>query len=446
MQIKTVSSELSKSFTIINALCFWKEKWQICTVIVRDGLISEISVQQDEEQRESSGDLIDLEGAHLFPGFTDVHVHFREPGRTDKETILTGSQAAAHGGFTCVCTMPNLDPVPDCLPNLEIQLEKIREAQLIHVLPYGSITKKQKGLEMADMEELAPYVCAFTDDGFGVQNPQMMQKAMLRAKSLGKCIVAHAEDETLVQGGVIHDGEYARLHNHPGNPSASEWKQVERDVELAGKTGAGYHVCHVSTKESAALVAEGARKGFDVSFETAPHYLLLNDMQLQEDGRFRMNPPIRSSEDQIALIEALKRGEVLCIATDHAPHTAEEKAGGLDHSLNGIVGIETSFPVLYTGLVKRGIISLEQLIEFMSSRAVERFRLYEVREPWDSLGISRGLLVGEPADLTCFDLEESYIVDPKDFLSKGKASPFTGNEVYGKCLLTMVGGKLAYRA
>lgn len=469
MQIKTVSSELSNNFSIINARCYFEGHWCNCRLEVRHGIITEISkideqqeltiadnnASRDEmvnanemadEEFNLSIDTLDLEGAHLFPGFTDVHVHFREPGRPDKETILSGSKAAAHGGFTCVCTMPNLNPVPDCLENLELQLAKIEEAQLIHVLPYGAITKQQKGRELADMEALAPYVCAFTDDGFGVQNPEMMRQAMYIAKSLNKCIVAHAEDESLVRGGVIHDGEYARKHNHRGNPSASEWKQVERDVELAGETGAGYHVCHVSTKESASLVAIGAAKGYDVSFETAPHYLLLNDLLLQEDGRFRMNPPIRSSEDQAALIQALKNGDILCIATDHAPHTAAEKSRGLDDSLNGIVGIETSFPVLYTGLVRKGIISLEKLIELMSFRAVERFRLYEVKELWPSAGIARAFAIGQPADLTVFDLNASYIIDPQDFLSKGKASPFSGEEVYGKCLLTLVGGKIAYQA
>lgn len=387
---------------------------------------------------------LDMTGRHLFPGFADVHVHLREPGQSRKETIATGTAAAARGGYTCVCSMPNLNPVPDTLEHLEAQRAIIRETALVHVLPYGAITMNEKGKELADMEAMAPYVCGFSDDGVGVQSDAQMEEAMLEAKRLGKCIVAHAEDESLVQGGVIHDGEYARAHGHKGNPSASEWKQVERDCELVRKTGASYHVCHVSTKETIALVRKARAEGYDVTCETGPHYLTMDDSMLQEEGRFRMNPPIRGAEDRKALVEALLDGTVLCIATDHAPHTEEEKSRGLDHSLNGIVGLETAFPVLYTDLVKPGIVPLERVIEALTTAPVERFRLYEVEEALESLGVSRGIKVGEPADLTIFDLNAKYAIDPSEFLSKGKACPFWGKEVYGRCEMTLVGGTIVY--
>ena len=299
----------------------------------------------------------------VFPGFIDVHVHLREPGFSYKETVKSGSLAAARGGYTAVCSMPNLKPVPDTLGNLEAQLEIIKKDAAINVLPYGSITKGEQGGELSDMEEMAPYVCAFSDDGRGVQSEEMMKAAMLKAKSLGKMIVAHCEDNSLLNGGYIHLGNYAAAHGHRGICSESEWKPIERDIKLAAETGCAYHVCHISTKESVELIRKAKAAGVDVTCETAPHYLLLSDKDLQEDGRFKMNPPLRDESDREALIEGICDGTIDMIATDHAPHSAEEKSRGLEKSLMGIVGIETAFPLLYTYLVKKNIITLEKLVE-----------------------------------------------------------------------------------
>lgn len=441
-----------------NATVYREGRWQKGNLSLKDGRIADFhphSTSDDATTRHQPDvaktspangvpTLYNAEGLHLFPGFVDVHVHFREPGQEEKETIATGARAAAHGGYTTVCTMPNLTPVPDSLSHLTMQEEKIYRDASIHVLPYGAISVGQKGSELADFQSLAPHVCAFSDDGVGVQNADLMRQAMQTARSLNKCIVAHAEDRTLVRGGVIHDGVYARAHHHRGNPSESEWKQVERDLRLAEEVGAAYHVCHVSTKESIALIRAAQKHGVDVTCETAPHYLVLNDSMLREDGRFRMNPPIRGKEDQDALLEALCDGTILCVATDHAPHTAAEKNGGLDHSLNGIVGLETAFPILYTKLVLSGRLSLAALIDLLSIRPFTRFHLDRVRESRPGLSPTCGIAVGMPADLTLFDLNASYRIDPKDFLSKGKSSPFIGETVRGKCQLTLVGGEIAY--
>lgn len=391
------------------------------------------------------GPIIDAQGLFIFPGFVDVHVHFREPGHEEKETIRTGSLAAAHGGYTVCCPMPNLKPVPDSLDHLQLELDRIRETACIHVLPYGAITVGEAGKELADLEALAPYVAAFSDDGVGLNRPDLMKAAMTRTKALGKLIAAHEEDKTLVQGGVVHDGAYAKRHGLPGNPAASEYLPVQRDLALAQETGAPFHICHISSRQSLQALRAAQAAGADVSGETAPHYLVLNDEDLQDEGRFRMNPPIRSRADQVALLTGLKDGTLLAIATDHAPHTAAEKAGGLRASLNGVVGLETAFPILYTHLVKTGFLSLEDLVYKMSTAPLNRFRLYEVKEAGESLGIGRGIKAGQPADLTLFDLEDFYRIDPEDFLSKGKASPFAGREVYGRCLLTLVGGQPAFQ-
>jgi len=328
--------------------------------------------------------------------------------------------------------MPNLKPVPDCAEKLKVQLDIIKKDAQVRVYPYGSITRDEKQRELSAMEEIAEDVIAFSDDGVGVEKDEIMEQAMIRAKALGKMIVAHCEDKPLTRGGFIHDGEYARKNGFVGNPSESEWRQVERDLALVEKTGCPYHVCHVSCKETVELVRKAKAKGLPVTCETGPHYLVLCDGDLKDEGRFRMNPPIRSREDRDALIEGIKDGTVDIIATDHAPHSAEEKQGRLSESLNGIVGLETAFPVLYTNLVKTGVISLEKLIELMQVSPSERF------------GIGGGIHKGAPADLTVFDLNAEYVIDPADFLSMGKASPFAGNKVFGKCLLTMVGGKTAY--
>lgn len=329
--------------------------------------------------------------------------------------------------------MPNLSPVPDSAETLEKELAAIKKSARVRVLPYGALTVGEKGTELADLEGMAGNVVAFSDDGRGVQDPALMKEAMLRAKALGKLVVAHCEDESLLHGGYIHDGEYCRVHSHKGISSESEWRMVERDIELAAQTGCAYHVCHVSTKESVELIRQAKRAGLDVSGETAPHYLLLCDGDLRDDGRFKMNPPIRSGADREALLQGIQDGTLEMIATDHAPHSAEEKSGGLAKSLNGIVGLETAFPVLYTGLVEKGIISLEKLISLMSVNPCRRF------------GLPSGIREGALADLTVFDLGEEYAVDPGKFLSLGRATPFEGMRVRGKCLMTMVGGEIAYR-
>ena len=364
----------------------------------------------------------------IVPGLCDVHVHFREPGFSYKETIASGSAAAAHGGYTAVCTMPNLVPVPDSAEHLQVQLDAIKRGAAIKVLPYGAITVGEKGEKLADMEAMSDKVCAFSDDGKGVQNDEMMREAMTAAKRLGKIIAAHCEDNSLLFGGYIHDGEYARMHGHRGISSASEYKQIERDLRLAEETGCAYHVCHISTKESVELIRQAKARGVDVTCETAPHYLVLCDEDMQEDGRFKMNPPLRSREDKKALIEGIKDGTIDMIATDHAPHSAEEKGRGLEKSLMGVVGLEMAFPVLYTELVRKNIITLERLVELMSFKPKERF------------GIDTN------NDFAVFDISEAYKIDPEDFLSMGRATPFAGREVFGRCLLTVHNGKVVYKA
>ena len=364
---------------------------------------------------------------HLFPGFTDVHVHLREPGFSYKETIGTGSLAAARGGFTTVCTMPNLKPVPDSLASLQVQLDLIKQNARVRVLPFGAITSGQKGHQPADMEAMAPYVAGFSDDGRGVQTGALMEEAMLKARALGKIIVAHCEDESLLSGGWIHQGDWAAQHGHVGIPSESEWRQVARDLELVARTGCAYHVCHVSTKESVQLIRQAKKDGLDVSCETAPHYLVLDDSQLLDHGRFKMNPPIRSRADREALVEGLADSTVDMVATDHAPHSLEEKTRGLQHSLNGVVGLETAFPVLYTSLVLPGHLSLARLVEAMSTSPNQRFGI-KAQEDW-----------------TLFDLGAGYTVRPADFRTLGRSSPFEGAQVQGRCLMTIAQGQLAWQ-
>ena len=363
----------------------------------------------------------------VFPGFCDVHVHFREPGFSYKETIATGSRASARGGYTAVCTMPNLNPVPDSKEHLRQQLELIEENAVIHVYPYGSITVGQLGEEIADLEGMSPNVIAFSDDGRGVQSDDMMRNAMLRAKALGKMIVAHCEVNSLLHGGYIHDGEYARLHGHKGICSASEYEQVARDLRLAEETGCKYHVCHISTKESVELIRQAKARGVDVTCETGPHYLVMDDTFLQDDGRFKMNPPLRSPEDRVALVQGIVDGTIDMIATDHAPHSAEEKAKGLAGSAFGVVGIETAFSVLYTHLVEKGIITLEKLIDLLANNPRKRF------------GISLG------CEYCVWDLGKEFTVEPENFVSKGKATPFAGWKLKGECVLTICDGKIAFK-
>ena len=343
----------------------------------------------------------------MFPGFCDVHVHFREPGFSYKETIATGAAAAAASGYTAVCTMPNLNPVPDSLEHLQPQLDRIAEVP-VAVYPYGSITVGEKGAEISDLEGLAPYVVAFSDDGVGVADDGIMREAMQRCRVLGKVIAGHCEDMRYE------------------DPREREWREIERNLHLADETGCAFHVCHISTKESVELIREAKRSGVNVSCETAPHYLLLNTALIEDDGRFRMNPPIHKAEDQGALLEALTDGTIDMIATDHAPHAAEEKAGGFDKSLNGIVGLETAFPALYTGLVTEGIVSLERLVELMSTAPSRRF------------------CIPLSGDFAIWDLTHDYTIDPARFRSRGRSTPFDGWPVLGKCLLTVHDGKAIY--
>ena len=366
----------------------------------------------------------------VVPSFVDVHVHFREPGFFYKESILTGSTAAAHAGYSHVMPMPNLNPVPDSREHLKEELDIIERDAVINVIPYGSITVGEKGKELADLEGMAPDVCAFSDDGVGLNDPELMKEAMRRAKALGKLVVAHCEDLELRAGGYIHDGKYARLNGHKGICSESEWKPIERDLKLAEETGAGYHVCHISTKESVQVIREAKARGVNVTCETAPHYLVLDDMCLREDGRYKMNPPIRSEEDRLALIEGLKDGTIDCIATDHAPHSAEEKSRGLRDSAMGIVGLETAFPVIYSCLVMEGIIGLDKVVELMSVNPRKRFGL----EPAD-----------ETKDFAVWELEEEYAIDPEKFLTKGRATPFDDWKVQGRCVLNVVNDKVVWK-
>ena len=398
-------------------------------VLIRGGSIERIAPNIPPVEGVSESD---MSGCCVVPGLVDVHVHFREPGFSCKETMRTGSLAAAHGGYTTVCAMPNLNPAPDTVEHLERQLEIIRRDAVIRVLPYGTITMEEKGSVLSDMKGMAAQVAGFSDDGRGVQDEAMMRAAMVEAASLGKIVAAHCEVNELLRGGYIHDGEYARAHGHRGICSESEWGQIARDVKLAKETGARYHVCHISTKESVDIIRRAKAEGVDVTCETGPHYLTLCDKDLQEDGRFKMNPPLRGEEDRDALIAGILDGTVDMIATDHAPHEAEAKNKGLERSAMGVVGLETAFAVMYTSFVKTGVMTLEKLVELMSVRPAVRF------------GIGAFLEEGQPADLAVFDLSREWVVDPEDFLSKGRATPFAGRTVYGRCVLTLVGGEVAW--
>lgn len=369
---------------------------------------------------------IDFSDCVVFPGFCDVHVHFREPGFFYKESIATGSLAAAHGGYTSVCTMPNLKPAPDTKENIQLQLDLIKKNAVIDVYPYATITKGQNGQQLSDMADMADLAVAFSDDGRGVQDPDIMLNAMRTAKALGKIITAHCEDNSLLKGGYIHDGEYAKKHNHKGICSASEYEQIKRDIDLVRQTGCAYHVCHISTKESVELIRQAKKEGLDITCETAPHYLVLTDNDLKEDGRYKMNPPLRSEADRLALIEGIKDGTIDMIATDHAPHSSEEKSKGLKDSAFGIVGLETAFQVLYTHLVKKDIITLEKLIELLADNPRRRF----------------GILLKD--SFTVWKLDKKVKVQPEEFFSKGKATPFEEWELYGQCIMTVCNGKTVY--
>lgn len=370
---------------------------------------------------------IDFSRCVVFPGFCDVHVHFREPGFFYKETIASGSLASAKGGYTAVCTMPNLNPVPDSVEHLKIQKDIIETSACIHVYPYGSITVGEKGEELSDLNGMAPDVIGFSDDGRGVQSDNMMREAMKKAKELRKPIVAHCEVNELLRGGYIHDGDYAKEHGHRGICSKSEWAQIARDIEFVKEIGVKYHVCHISTKESVDIIRKAKAEGVDITCETGPHYLVMDDSMLQEDGRFKMNPPLRSKEDRDALIEGIIDGTIDMIATDHAPHSAEEKSKGLENSAFGVVGIETAFPIMYTYLVKTGVITMDRLVELMVINPRKRFDI--------PLG----------CDYSIWDIEEEYTIDPSEFVSLGKSTPFEGWKVNGRCLATVCDGKIVYK-
>lgn len=374
--------------------------------------------------------LLKEDNVFVFPSFVDVHTHLREPGFFYKETIKTGTKAAAKSGYSHIFSMPNLKPVPDSLKNLKKQLDIIKRDGVINVIPYGSITVNEHGEQLAKLEEMAPFVAGYSDDGVGLNDENLLIEAMKRIKILDKVLVCHCEDMSLRGEGYIHDGEYAKLHNHKGISSASEFMPIKRDLELVRKTGCKYHVCHISTKESVEIIRRAKAEGLDVTCETAPHYLIFNDMDLKEDGKYKMNPPIRSEEDRLALIEGLKDGTIDMIATDHAPHTREEKSKGLRDSLMGVTGLECAFPVLYTYLVKKNIISMERLIELMSINPRKRFNLPNAEEN---------------GDFAVWKVGKEYEVNPDNFISMGKSTPFESFKVEGEVLLNIVGGREVYR-
>lgn len=415
---------MRKTILIKNGTLCTSEMCTKADILIEDGKIAKIA----EGIEASEAEIFDASGRLVTYGLADVHVHFRVPGRPDKETIATGSAAAARGGYTCVCPMPNLSPAPDSPEHLEEELRLIREEATIDIRPYATITKERKGLETVDVAALKDSVCAFSDDGSGVQDEGVMRASMERIAAEDGLLAAHCEDNSLLEGGYIHKGRYAEAHGHKGICSESEWGPIERDCRLAEETGCAYHVCHVSSKESVEIIRRAKARGVNVTCETGPHYLSLCEDDLQEEGRFKMNPPLRSEEDRMALIFGICDGTVDMIATDHAPHTAEEKSKGLKDSAMGIVGLETAFAVVYTDLVRNGEISLRKQIELMSEAPRRRFRL------------GGALKEGESADIAIWDIDTPYRIDPDEFLSKGKATPFAGKTVYGKCLMTLYKG------
>lgn len=414
---------------LTDALVWSEGKYRPRNIFIRAGIVTAIS-----QDAPSPNDItIDCGARHVFPGFTDVHVHLREPGFSYKETIASGTLAAARGGYTALCAMPNVKPTPDNLKHLEEQLALIRQGAHVRVIPYGTITIRERGEELSDMEALAPFVAGFSDDGRGVQDDEVMRRAMLESQRLDSLLAAHCEDESLLHEGVINSCAYALEHMLPGISPESEWRQLERDLDLVRQVGCRYHACHLSTKESVDLVRRAKAEGLNVTCETAPHYLLLDDEQLRDDGRFKMNPPLRGPDDREALIAGLMDGTVDMIATDHAPHSTEEKAGGLLRSLNGVVGLECAFPLLYHHLVRRGGLELRQLIALMHDRPNERFR------------IDTALEVGKPANLCAWDLDRHVTIDPEDFLSLGRSTPFAGWKVHGACTLTIADGRIVWQ-
>lgn len=417
---------------IKNALTYIDKTFKKSDVLIKDGRIHSLAVSILSE---SVDRVVDAQDKYfLIPGFVDVHTHLREPGFSYKETIKTGSMAGAKAGYTDLCTMPNLNPAPDNAEHLKAQTDIIERDAVINVLPFGTITKERKGVgEIIDFESIADQVAGFSDDGTGVQTEELMKQAMTKCAKLGKIISAHCEVNDLLKGGYIHDGVYARTHNHKGICSESEWAQIERDCRLAEETGCQYHVCHISTKESVDIIRKAKARGVRITCETGPHYLTMCDEDLQEDGRFKMNPPLRAAQDKQALIEGVLDGTIDVIATDHAPHSAEEKSKGLEKSAMGVVGLETAFAVLNTKLVKTGIITLEKLVEMMSVRPREIF------------GIDGGeIKEGAVANLALLDVDKEWTVNPDNFVTMGRATPFEGWKLQGENLLTIYRGEIVY--
>ena len=417
-----------KDLLLKNAMVFRHCGFEKCDVLIVDGKVASMGGTINADGVKS----IDLVGLAVIPGLVDLHVHLREPGFEYKETIASGSTSAASAGYTEIFSMPNLNPAPDSILTLKPQLDAIRRDARIHVHPYGCITMGQKGEgELVDFKTLAPFVAGFSDDGRGVQSNDLMRRAMKECKRLGKAIVAHCEVNDLLRGGYIHDGEYAKEHGHKGICSESEWQQIKRDLDLVRETGCRYHVCHISTRESVELIRRAKAQGLPVTCETAPHYLLLNENDLKEDGAFKMNPPLRSVEDQAALIDGIIDGTIDCIATDHAPHSVEEKSKGLKDSAFGIVGLETAFPLLYTNLVLKNVITMEKLVDLMSTN------------PRHIMGVEP-VKVGKSADFAIFNLAADYRINPELFVTKGRATPFAGYRVQSECVMTILGGEVVY--
>ena len=422
-----MSNDNTLLITGANVWC--DDSFRLCDVVVSNGMIVETAEKIDADKYPGCK-VIDATGKYLVPGLVDMHVHFREPGYSYKETIKDGSAAAAAGGFTTVCTMPNLNPAPDSPDNLRRQLDIINRDAIVNVIPYATITRKRMGHELVDYATLAPYVAGFSDDGTGVQDEEVMRAAMKGIAPTGKILAAHCEVEALLNRGYIHDGEYARAHGHRGICSESEWKEIERDIILAEETHCRLHVCHISTKESVELIRRAKERGVLVTCETGPHYLTFCDEDLQEEGRFKMNPPIRSRADRDALRQGIIDGTIDAIATDHAPHSAEEKGKGLEKSAMGVVGLETAFAAVYTTMVKTGLISMERLVEIMSVN------------PRKILGLpcSDGIKAGNPADITILDTETEQIVDPATFRTKGRATPYAGMLLQGSIAALLYNG------
>jgi len=417
------------TFLISGANVYRSHCFENLDILIKDGIVADISPRIVPE---SGISVYNFKGYNIFPGFVDVHVHLREPGFSYKEDINTGTLAAAHGGVTHLCAMPNLNPVPDSREHLDAELDIIKEKANVEVKPYGAVTVGENGTELSDITGMKDDVCAFSDDGKGIQSDELMKTAMEKIRDTDKIFAAHCEVNSLLRGGYIHDGIYAKTHGHRGICSESEYKMIARDIELAKKTGVKYHVCHISAKESVELIRKAKSDGVDITCETAPHYLILDENDLCENARFKMNPPLRSKEDRLSLIEGIKDGTIDMIATDHAPHSVEEKSRGLEKSLMGVVGLETSFAAMYTHMVKTGIITLEKLISLMHDNPMKRF------------GLGTNIVVGQKADFCVFNLEKSFKVNPDVFFSKGRATPFDGKVLFGENVLTIYSGKAVY--